>query len=514
MEARNFVTAREMVIDGHWLIPTMNGELRITKPPLPTWMTAAAGIAAGNVEDPVVMRLPASMMASLMVFGLWGLMRTVSKDQWLPIISAIIFATSLLVIDMGRRGSWDIYCHSFMMLGIWALSYGLNKKETVYGGFALAGALLSLSAMSKGPVAFYTLLLPFSAGYMAVFGLDNIRSKWKALLLSFVIFLILSALWPGFIYFQYPHMFTLIAIQETAAWANRHVKPFYFYAHFAVYTGLWMIFVIAGLIKPYAGKKIASIGKYRFALTWLVLSLLLLSILPEKKERYLLPAIVPMSILTGYLWQYLIHANAANRLTRWDTRWVILHAFLGFVASIAMPVILFKFGVSTGLISLGAGIGWGVVFVLTAMIFCGSGMKKAVLTLFVSTLTLVCLINVSVLPVFYQSPLYKKNPDSHPLRAIGQTEALNGLKFYSTGNMNIKLIWDVGRLVRPWNFQNEPLPMKNLPIALISGFDPTPKIPVKYLSDIEIALIEKYPCQSKKPYAAFYILLISPKHQS
>jgi 4-amino-4-deoxy-L-arabinose transferase-like glycosyltransferase len=36
MEARNFVTAREMVNDHHWLVPTMNGELRITKPPLPT----------------------------------------------------------------------------------------------------------------------------------------------------------------------------------------------------------------------------------------------------------------------------------------------------------------------------------------------------------------------------------------------------------------------------------------------------------------------------------------------
>ena len=34
MEARNFVTAREVVFDGAWLIPTMNGEVRIAKPPL------------------------------------------------------------------------------------------------------------------------------------------------------------------------------------------------------------------------------------------------------------------------------------------------------------------------------------------------------------------------------------------------------------------------------------------------------------------------------------------------
>ena len=40
MEARNFVTAREMVEFDNWLVPTMNGELRFAKPPLPTWVAA------------------------------------------------------------------------------------------------------------------------------------------------------------------------------------------------------------------------------------------------------------------------------------------------------------------------------------------------------------------------------------------------------------------------------------------------------------------------------------------
>ncbi|HNQ27790.1 MAG TPA: glycosyltransferase, partial [Aquaticitalea sp.] len=38
MEARNFITAREMVDDGNWLLTTMNGEARYEKPPLPTWL--------------------------------------------------------------------------------------------------------------------------------------------------------------------------------------------------------------------------------------------------------------------------------------------------------------------------------------------------------------------------------------------------------------------------------------------------------------------------------------------
>ena len=42
MECRNLVTAREMVENQHWLLPTMNGEPRIEKPPLPTWLAALA----------------------------------------------------------------------------------------------------------------------------------------------------------------------------------------------------------------------------------------------------------------------------------------------------------------------------------------------------------------------------------------------------------------------------------------------------------------------------------------
>lgn len=45
MESRNIITAREMVYDGHWMVPTMNGDLRLEKPPLPTWLTAVAELA-------------------------------------------------------------------------------------------------------------------------------------------------------------------------------------------------------------------------------------------------------------------------------------------------------------------------------------------------------------------------------------------------------------------------------------------------------------------------------------
>jgi hypothetical protein len=35
MEARNLITAREMIETGHWFLPTLHGEPRLAKPPLP-----------------------------------------------------------------------------------------------------------------------------------------------------------------------------------------------------------------------------------------------------------------------------------------------------------------------------------------------------------------------------------------------------------------------------------------------------------------------------------------------
>ncbi|MDO9039741.1 MAG: glycosyltransferase, partial [Lutibacter sp.] len=61
MEARNFITAREMVQDNNWILTTMNGEARYQKPPLPTWLTAISGIIFG-INNVFALRLPAALM--------------------------------------------------------------------------------------------------------------------------------------------------------------------------------------------------------------------------------------------------------------------------------------------------------------------------------------------------------------------------------------------------------------------------------------------------------------------
>jgi len=64
MEARNFITAREMITDGNWLLTTMNGLARYEKPPLHTWLTAGSGLLSG-IKNIVALRFPAILLGAL-----------------------------------------------------------------------------------------------------------------------------------------------------------------------------------------------------------------------------------------------------------------------------------------------------------------------------------------------------------------------------------------------------------------------------------------------------------------
>ena len=66
MEARNFVSAREMTDEGHWIFTTMNNVPRYEKPPLPTWLTAVMGecFGFGNLA---ALRFPAALSCFLLV---------------------------------------------------------------------------------------------------------------------------------------------------------------------------------------------------------------------------------------------------------------------------------------------------------------------------------------------------------------------------------------------------------------------------------------------------------------
>ena len=83
MEVRNFRTAQEILDKDNWLVPTMNGELRLKKPPLPTWATAVTAMIGGR-ENLFALRFPAAIAGSLLVLFMFLLGRELSQDERFP----------------------------------------------------------------------------------------------------------------------------------------------------------------------------------------------------------------------------------------------------------------------------------------------------------------------------------------------------------------------------------------------------------------------------------------------
>jgi 4-amino-4-deoxy-L-arabinose transferase-like glycosyltransferase len=507
MEARNFITAREISTNGNWLLPTMNGDIRINKPPLPTWVTAAARILGGNTDNTVIMRIPAAMMATMLVFSVWGFMKTLSEDDLLPFIAAAILATSLLVIDQGRRGTWDIYCHSFMMAGIWAFSWGCNKTNHAFAAFALAGIALACSFMSKGPVSFYALLLPFCIGYVYAFGFNKIKEKRVELLLALALFAAVSSIWPIWLYLKYPVLINIVK-QEASAWSSRHIEPFYYYIQFPLYTGIWAAVTIAAFVKPNAKNRIDDFGNSRFILTWIILSLLLLSIVPEKKERYLLPAMIPVAIMAGCLIRSLIHRKSVIQANRGDRIFLGIHTGILVIVSLAAPVMVFLYGMNHNLSSPVLASVVTAAFVVTAGKLVVFNKRKAVAQLFMSSILLICLINLTMLPILFRTPLFRNNPDFRSLREVQTIEAIKDLDFFYIDRINPKRVWAAGKPVKRWKYHAGRFPTAAPAFVILSDFDPREKIAAIYSERLELNVLDTYRYDSKNPRRIKYLTLI------
>lgn len=120
MEARNFISAREMVQNKEYLLTTLNGEPRYQKPPLPTWLTAASGRIFG-FDSLNTLRLPVAAVTFLLVFAFYYCSKLLGLSSKHRFNNALILITSFYIFFAGRDNQWDMYTHSFMLVSIYFL---------------------------------------------------------------------------------------------------------------------------------------------------------------------------------------------------------------------------------------------------------------------------------------------------------------------------------------------------------------------------------------------------------
>ncbi len=341
MEARNLITAKEMIETGHWFLPTLHGEARLAKPPLPTWLTAGAMLLgnAGQDTDLALNRIPSALAGLLAAVSLFGLTRFWTKSTTAAVWSTAFLTTSYMFVLMARRNSWDIYCHAFMLAAIWGVAVIVEsptpKRKLAVG----TGLLLGLSGLSKGPVSYYALLLPFAIALLATGAKAGIRSHLRDLGLALGIGVALSSVWFMVAWMAMPHDFSRMLATEQGAWLTEHTKPFWFYLQFPFMTGIWSLVACAALWPRHARSLVEPLLPYWRPVIWCLGSVLLLMLVPEKKDRYLLPMLIPLCQLIGvYLTGLLRDPKKGGRLGR---ALILANSVIFGIVCISIPISLF-----------------------------------------------------------------------------------------------------------------------------------------------------------------------------
>ncbi len=472
MECRNLTTAREMLEKGNWLEPTMNGELRLEKPPLPTWISACTMFLAGQ-DNMALLRLPAALAAMLMIFFLFRLTKEISDDKDIPFITAAIASTSFYIFFMARDISWDIFCHSFMIGAIWLLHRALKREDSCWREFIGAGILMGLSFLSKGPVSFYSLLLPYLIIRIILLGKEGFSEKKYQLIIMAIIALLSASWWPAYIYLKHPDFSSLVALKESEAWLNRSTRPFWHYWSFPVQSGIWTIFAAAALVFPYAKRRINKFEPYWLIAGWVWFSVILLSLFPEKKERYLMPVLIPLAILTAGYVKYLIDSFEKSLNTKIDKILLWANGILMSLISIAIPI-------AALLLLKGKHVPGNLYFIVLfigfysfAFIFTRALIKNKPSVIWKGMVGLVmfsCLVLLPGMPKILQT-----NPDYRSYKELKYRTDLKDVPFFFNGEIPgkfIEVIWNSGHEVKEWNPVINENPPVNPPLVFMSYEQP------------------------------------------
>lgn len=480
MEARNFVTVREMLQSGDWLHPTMNGVMRLEKPPLPTWITALFASVFG-LKNIFFLRLPAALMSLWMLFSLNALVKRLTANSLLAMLSAVSLAGMLYVVLMGRRGTWDIYTHSFMLAAILQFVAMLQSVKPLRRGF-WGGVFFGAAFLSKGPIAVYTLFLPFLLTYLWYYRPLMGKQKRIPLLIFVIMAAVISASWFALIQLTFGEEAQHVLGKEIQNWKSYNVKPwFYYLKDYPVHSGVWAAILAMGMFTRYTFNKASDKKAFLFFWVWTVLSIILLSIVPEKKIRYLLPTFLPAAFLVASYLYYLVQ-DFDGLHKRLDT--VVFRIHGGIFALVALGLPIAAYLLFYGKSAMGGGI---LLSLSIASLFClfllfKSFGKKAKHFFVVAIVGLLASAVLFVLP--YTDSAANKGFKS--IIAIQEVAELDELPCYALEETRIELVWLVGRKIKEVQTLEELQP----PYLLL-----TDAAPEKYVQNFE--LIGHYDNNSK-----------------
>ncbi|MCC6142931.1 MAG: glycosyltransferase family 39 protein [Candidatus Hydrogenedentes bacterium] len=170
-EGQRVTPPYEMIASGDYLIPTLNGEIYLAKPPLLYWAIAAVYHATDFVDE-YTGRLPSAVSAITLVLLIY-LLFTPLAGHLPAAFAALAMLGAPYVLERARWAEIDLPLTLFVLLTVVALYHAWNAEGTGRSLMLslLAGVTLAAAAMLKGPVPFLFVAMALLAS-LVVLGSD------------------------------------------------------------------------------------------------------------------------------------------------------------------------------------------------------------------------------------------------------------------------------------------------------------------------------------------------------
>jgi 4-amino-4-deoxy-L-arabinose transferase len=346
-EPRYAEIPREMISDGDWTVPHLNGVRYFEKPALGYWVHAGSLLLFG--ENNFAVRLPSALavgLSALLIFLLvkktrWG--QQDEHDHYAPIGAALIFLSCFEVFVVGNTAVLD---NLFSLLVTACIAFFYWATEAPPGSYSekgwllLAGLLCGLAFLTKGFLAFAVpilVLVPYLL-WQRRYG-DILRMSWLPITAAVVV----ALPWALRIHLKEPDFWNYFFwdehIHRFAATNAQHHQSFLFF----LLTAPGMIFpwtfllpaAIVGVKKLWQERPECS-GLLKLCLCWIVVPFLFFSFSKGKLLTYILPCFPPFAILMGFGLLHVLRHNNQNRLFKGGVAVNSLVFFLLLIAFVAL----------------------------------------------------------------------------------------------------------------------------------------------------------------------------------
>jgi 4-amino-4-deoxy-L-arabinose transferase-like glycosyltransferase len=336
-EPRYAQVAKEMLQGEGWIIPHLNSEVYLDKPPLFFWLIAGTAKFIGGVNEAAA-RFPSAFFAIFTLVLVFFLGKRLFGEK-AGFLSALILATAIEFLWLARRANIDVTLTFFTTAALGLFYTGFDRQRGRWGFYLLAYVAMALAVLTKLQIGVLVPVLVVG-GYFLV--RRDIRFfKDSSHIPGIAVFVAIIGGWLALAYLsgggEYLWGLLYKKTASTFLATNAHDRPFYYYLiNFPGNFVPWIFFLPSAMIYGLSAK--GGKKEFIFVFFWFVIIFVFFSIAAAKRELYLLPLYPAAALMVGNLLAKLSLGaeGATNRLC--SIPLMILIVLLALTA-ISLPIV-------------------------------------------------------------------------------------------------------------------------------------------------------------------------------